>query len=218
MQSSVLIRLYELRDRNSVRQISCDTADRGSPVESFFSDRKIVADLLTRYYTDYEPQALWVAECNGQVVGYLTGCLDSCRYSRIMMWSIIPRTILKAVFRGILFREEIWRLILAGVLTWKEGGFPRYIPIQKYPAHLHVNLLKDFRGQHIGEFLIERFMEQVKMKGIKGVHLGVREDNVSACRFFERLGFSSIIRYPAVFPYGRIFQTHYTLIYARRLI
>src|SRR3989442_159990 len=46
------VRLYEPRDRAAVREICCDTADSGEPVETFFPDREGFADVLTRYYTD----------------------------------------------------------------------------------------------------------------------------------------------------------------------
>ena len=76
---SLLIRVYRPDDRDAVRTVACDTADRGEPVEGFFRDREVFADLLTRYYTDWEPQSLWVAEAEGRVIGYLTGCLDTRR-------------------------------------------------------------------------------------------------------------------------------------------
>lgn len=217
MQSNVIIRLYEPRDRRGVRQIACDTADRGNPVESIFQDRELITDLLTRYYTDYERESLWIADYNGQVVGYLTGCLNSNRYLRFMNFYIIPRTIIKAILRGMLWKAELYRFIIAGFITWRLGGFKRYISFNKYPAHLHVNINKDFRGQHIGDFLVEKFIEQAKSKGIKGIHFGVREDNAPARNFFERMGFYPINRYAAVFPYGKIFQKHYTVIYGKEV-
>lgn len=215
MQSNVIIRLYEPHDRYNVRQIACDTADRGNPSESFFQDRELIADLLTRYYTDYERGYLWVADYNGQVVGYLTGCLNSNRYSRFMNFNIIPKAIIKAILRGMLWKTELYKFFIAGFMTWRLGGFKRHISFNKYPAHLHVNIHKDFRGRHIGEILIEKFIEQVRLKGVKGIHFGAREDNIPACRFFERMGFSPINRYAAVFPYGNIFQKHYTIIYGK---
>ena len=78
MDTGGIVRPYEPRDRAAVRQIAWDTADNGEPV-SFFSDREVFADILTRYYTDFEPQSLWVVDHAGQAVGYLSGCLDDRR-------------------------------------------------------------------------------------------------------------------------------------------
>ena len=69
MNDDILIRSYEARDRETVREISCDTAERGNPVETYFKDREVTADFLTSYYTEYEPISAWVAEYQGRIVG-----------------------------------------------------------------------------------------------------------------------------------------------------
>src|SRR6185295_10181363 len=123
------IRSFRAADRPAVRALACDTAERGEPVERFYPDRDVFADLLTRYYTDWEPASLWVAEQDGEVVGYLTGCLDTRRYRRVMAWRVVPAAILRGVFRGLLFRPETWRLAFAGIATerargWRDPGAP----------------------------------------------------------------------------------------------
>ena len=92
----IIIRPYEARDRSAVRQICCDTADRGNPVESILPERDMVADLMSRYYTDYEPQATWVAECDGQVIGYLNGTVQTCRFFWLNYWWVAPMVLLRA--------------------------------------------------------------------------------------------------------------------------
>ena len=69
----VVIRQYRKQDREFVRSIAWDTAFFGSPAEIFFSEKKILADFLTLYFTDYEPESCFVAENQGRVVGYLIG-------------------------------------------------------------------------------------------------------------------------------------------------
>jgi len=110
MRNDIIIRSYESQDREMIRQIACDTADMGEPVENFFGDREVVGDLLTRYYTDYESESLWVAEYEGKVIGYLTGCLDTHRYFRIMGFCLLPQIIIKSILRGVFLRQDTWRL------------------------------------------------------------------------------------------------------------
>ena len=71
MGTDLRIRPYEPRDRAAVRQICCDTADAGQPVERFFPDREVIADLLTNYYTQFEPQSAFVADNGSGAVGDL---------------------------------------------------------------------------------------------------------------------------------------------------
>lgn len=215
--TNVLIRPYQPCDRAAVRQICCDTADRGEPVENFFHDRELVADLVTRYYTDFEPQSSWVAEAGGRVVGYLTGCLDSRRQVRTMLWRIGPAAILHAILRGTLWRRETWRLLRAMVRTWRSGGTRRGGVVDSYLAHVHVNLVRDSRGQQTGRRLMEQFLSKAKSAGVTGVYASVRGDNESGCGFFERVGFTALARYPLVLTEGDSWRTTHTVVYGRKL-
>ncbi len=203
--SSVIIRSFEPRDRSAVRDICCDTADRGGPVESVFSDREIVAVALTSYYLDYEPASASVAESDGRIVGYLLGCLNTRRCRRLMAWRIVPRVAWRGILHGLLWRRQSWRLLRAGVMTWRRGGFGAQASMTRYPAHLHINLLSGYRGNRIGQQLVERFLGQVQANGVPGVHAVVRQDNPVACRFFERLGFTALER------------RHETVVYAKTI-
>ena len=218
MVEGAVIRPYQSADRQAIWEIACDTADRGKPVENFFSDRTVVADMLMRYYTDYEPQALWVAEYEKKVVGYLSGCLDSARYSHVMAWRIMPGATMRAILRGLLMRRETFNLVRAAVKSLLRGGVRSDMPLADYPAHLHINLRDGFRGQHLGMRLIEQFVGQAKSANVKGIHASVLEDNVNASKFFTQAGFNVLRRYPVFLPNDNARCLHHTLIYGRRLL
>ena len=213
----VQIRPYHPSDRAAVRQICCGTADRGEDVETVFRDREVFADLVSSYYTDYEPTSTWIAESHGDVIGYLTGCLESGRYRRVMAWRIVPHAMLRAISRGNLLSAQTWRLSWAGLQTWLRGGTRWPVPVASYPAHLHVNLQKGFRGQHIGHRLVERFLDQARAAQLGGAHVAVRSDNRPSRTFFEGLGFIELGRHRVVFPQGMSYETHETIIYGTRL-
>lgn len=194
------IRPYEARDRTAVRRICCDTADRGGPIESIFHDRELVADLVTRYYTDYEPETSWVAESDGQVVGYLTGALDTTRQQRVMVRKILPAAIASAIRRGVFRRKETWRL--AALMLRNAFSFfsPRRLDLRRWPAHLHIDIQDGYRGARVGQRLMTEFENAVRRHGLPGIHASVRGDNSKACAFFEKMGYiklhERIIRLP----------------------
>lgn len=217
MNDDILVRPYEPRDRPAVRALACDTADRGEPIERFFRDREMAADLLTRYYTDCEPHATWIAESDGRLVGYLTGCLDSRRSRRVMTWRVVPAAVGKAFARGTLFAPQTWRVLIAGLTTWLRGGFRREVSPAAYPAHLHLNVRQGFRGHHVGRRLIASFLHQATARGLAGVHALIRSDNPAACRFFDRLGFTAVSRHPAVVLDGRDRPAGEVVLYGKAL-
>jgi len=212
MDEHAVIRKYQPQDREAVREISWNTADRGRTVDLYFHDHEAVADVLTRYYTDYEPNALWVAEAEGVVVGYLTGCLDTRRCNRTTLWRVGPRAVAGAVGRGALWRGETWRLLAALVRTLLLGGTPK-VDLDTYPAHLHINLRQGFRGRGLGRQLIERFRRQVQEQGLRGIHLVAWGENQDGRRFFETMGFRLLREQPLVLPEGRGYRRTSTVVY-----
>lgn len=196
----IIIRPYQRWDRESVRRISGDTANLGKPLETFFRDREIMVDALMDYYLDYEPSSCWVAESDGKVVGYLCGCLHHTRYLLITIFYVLPKTLGRALLRGVFCQPETWRLLKAGWMTLLKGGYSKHIPLEQYPVHLHINIQTEFRNRRIGPRLMEKFLGQVKSAGLKGVHAVTREENKGACRFFEKMGFGVLGRYILVVP------------------
>ncbi len=214
---NIIIRPYKERDRSTVRRISYETSDRGEQNRPIFSDRDVLADVLTRYYTDFEPQSLCVAEYAGSVIGYLSGCMDPTRYKMMVVLRVIPAAIFRAIINGAFWRRETWSLFRAFRRTWFKGGFSRNVSDEEYPAHLHINILGDFRGQQIGKKLMEHFLQQARSAGVHGVHARVRENNVQAICFFERVGFREVGAQTFFLPDGVGFRVRKTLIFGMRL-
>ena len=71
---AVRIRRYRKSDRNVVRKICCDTGFLGNSINNIFQDRDLWADALTSFYTDKEPESIFIAEEKGRIIGYIFGC------------------------------------------------------------------------------------------------------------------------------------------------
>ena len=75
--SAAGVRSYEAGDRAAVRYICYRTGFMGEPADGFWRHKESWADLWTSFYTDREPESLYVATMDDSVVGYLTGCMDT---------------------------------------------------------------------------------------------------------------------------------------------
>lgn len=211
------IHRYRDADRTGVRSLCCDTADSGEPVERFFPDREVFADLVTRYYTDIDPDSSWVVKSEGLVVGYLNGCLDTRRFGRTMAIRILPRLAGKSILRGTWFRPQARRFITLNTPLWIHHTSGSKNDEDHYPAHFHINLAPGHRARQIGTTLVERFLTVLQESHIPGVHANVREDNERACAFFTRLGFTEISRHPFMRRPEQPENILYSLRYGRRL-
>jgi ribosomal protein S18 acetylase RimI-like enzyme len=217
MDTTAQIRPYEPRDRGAVRQICSDTADAGQPIERFFPDREVFADLLTNYYAQFEPQSVFVAESGREVVGYVMGSVDTRRFLRMMIWRIVPVVLVKALLRGTLWHPQTMRLFRANIGLWLKNGYRTGPTLDHYPAHLHVNLREGFRGQQLGRRLVEMFCDRARAAGARGVHAGVSAENVRGRHFFEELGFVELHREPRFRKPDSPGEILYTILYGKQL-
>jgi len=188
MGENIVIRKYQSSDREVLRKLSCDTAYFGDPCEVFFPDRKLLADLIMSYYTDYEPEHIRVADYNGEVVGYISVSLSESRYNRFMLLKIIPCSVIKALCRRKIWDRRTLRLILYNFLFGISGsGKLKKINRKEFPAHIHQNIKYGFRGKGIGSKLFDALFRELKEK-TKGIAFkALRQEPKFS--FFEKYGF-----------------------------
>jgi hypothetical protein len=71
--------------------------------------------------------------------------------------------------------------------------------VDRYPAHLHIDLLPRTQGRGLGRALIGRLTDALRERGVPGLHLGVDPANTGARAFYARLGLT-----PAPTPDGSL--------------
>ena len=186
-----MIRKCETKDIAALRKLTADTAYFGEPCEHFFSDREFLADLITGYYLLYEPEHTWVAEYNGDIVGYLSAGINKKRYALYMAGKIFPRAFLKAFLRGKIWDIRTLRLIKYNALCFLRGetAMKKFCP-KKYPVHIHQNVKANYRGKKIGSKLAERFLEYIERERLGIQFKALRAENRFG--FFEKYGFRLI--------------------------
>jgi ribosomal protein S18 acetylase RimI-like enzyme len=65
--------------------------------------------------------------------------------------------------------------------------------VDRYPSHLHIDLLKRVRGSGFGRALLEKQLDLLRGRGSAGVHLAVAAGNVNAIDFYRHLGFAELL-------------------------
>lgn len=191
MTFNFIVRPYRPGDRDSLRRLAVDTADRGNPSKGLFDDPVLLADLLTDPYLRDHPAHTWVVESEGRVVGYLTGCLDTAVFQRRLAM-FLPGALARAAGRGTFFRTRTWKTLAR--LRWADlRGYRAPNFLRRYPGHLHLNIAPEGRGRGAGRVLLDAFLSAARAAGTRGVHLGTRLDNPHRS-FFEKNGFVEIGR------------------------
>jgi len=191
MEKKIIVRKFSKIDRKDVRRIACETAFWGNSKYDFFEDDEILADLLTLYYTDYEPDYCFVATYNGSVVGYLIGAENVQVMNRVFYFRIIPKLSLKSIYRGLIFKKNTSKFLFHCLIGFFKGEFSAAEFSLEYPATLHINIDKDFHRCGIGRKLIDKYLGFLKEAKVRGVHLGTTSEGARG--FFIRMGFKLLL-------------------------
>ena len=179
-------------DRSAVRDVCFRTGYLGEPIDWQWRDQESFADLFTSYYTDAEPGSAFVIDRAGVVCGYLLGCLETGRAWKPQ--AIVGRHLLH---RGLAFRPGtapvIWRTLadtVVDVARRRVALEDLEFSDERWPAHLHIDLLPEARGQGLGRQLMRRWFDLLRARGGCGCHLQTFAENLTAMAFFESVGFA----------------------------
>jgi len=183
----VTIRSYRAQDYQGVRDVCCATGFLGEPISQVFSDKEVVADLFTKYYTDIEPESAFVIENQGKIVGYVLGCRDSKKLRRYFLTKLLPRIIPRLIWHYFVQYNRQERRRVRRVTFDGMRGSLRSSPRS---AHLHINLMKKCRGRGVGKLLINKFFQYMREQGIERIHGGVWSfDDRKTQHLYRKLGF-----------------------------
>ena len=200
MSAAITVRPYRSTDRTAVRQIAYQTGYLGDPAGCYWRDFISFADIWTAYYTDHEPESVFVAETAHAPVGYLVGCVDSVRAPSPA--AALARQVIR---RFLLFRPGtapfLWRSIWDA--AWQRHSPTGELADPRWPAHLHINLLPEARGHGAGAQLMRAWFARLRAVGSPGCHLATLAENRAALAFFERMGFHHLGS-PALVPGMRL--------------
>ncbi len=214
-KNNIVIRKFESRDREGLRKISCDTAFLGKPRTDFFDDDEILADALTLYFTDYEPGSCFVAVCSEKVVGYIVGAKDERVMDRVFKLKIAPLLFIKTARKGVLLKKNTWAFLLHGICSFLKGEFFTPSLSREYPAVLHINIDKNFRGLSVGSRLIEKYLNFLKEEKVGGVHCVTISEEAKT--FFTKTGFKLLFKTKSTFLRFRLRRDFTCYIFGRKL-
>jgi hypothetical protein len=182
-----VIRLYQEKDREAVRDICCETGFLGKAIDQVFSDRELFADFLTGYYLDEEPDLAVVLESEGRVEGYILGCRypeKKTRYELKKALTRIPRLIGRYLTS---YPEHSRRYVQW--LAWR--GWREVPETPEKMAHMHINLRPGFKNVSGTRIMIETFLKILADAGEKAVYgQMVVFEKRRGPRMFARYGFA----------------------------
>jgi ribosomal protein S18 acetylase RimI-like enzyme len=186
-------------DEAAVAEICYRTGFMGEDLRGSgrFGDERLFALVFCHYYLWYESANCFVAEVDGEVVGYIIGTGEAlareARFRRRMALRILLR----------LLAVTSWRhpADLRELLHWLRRDEDE-APPQGYRAHLHINILPGYQRRGLGSGLMSAFVARLKAAGHDRVYLETSNHNLKALEFYRKLGFRELGRRPREFWSG----------------
>lgn len=190
--NEIIIRPYSKSDRQAVRDIAYETAFLGDSARIYFDDKELLADILTLYFTDYQPESCFAAVLNHEVIGYLLGSKNISLLPKYLNWKFNLKLLFKAFRRNVFFRAKNLIFLINLIKSYLKGEFKSPDFSKDFPAVLHVNIRENYRNQGLGSRLIELYLAYLKKEGVAGVHFSTLSDK--AAHFYEKSGFSLLYK------------------------
>ena len=175
------------QDRSALFEISLKTADSGQDASALYSDPDYPGLVWSVPYLDFEPAHCFVLDEGGLAVGFVVGTPDTIAYERTLDQKWWP--LLRPRYAGRRPQTALDDRVLRFIET------PEYSPaalVERYPAHLHINLLPHVQSGGWGRKLIEAELGVLRRAGAPAVCLGVSPTNFGAIGFYQHLGFERI--------------------------
>jgi ribosomal protein S18 acetylase RimI-like enzyme len=184
-----VIRGYRPDDLDDLYRICLETGASGQDATSLYSDPRLIGHVFAAPYGLFEPALAFVAEDEAGVGGYVLGALDSRAFQERLeaeWWPPLRARYADPAADGIPVDEWTTDQRMAHSIHRPESKSAELL--ERYPSHLHLDLLPRLQGQGEGRRLIGTLLDALRARGSCGVHFVVGGKNQRAVGFYRHLG------------------------------
>jgi ribosomal protein S18 acetylase RimI-like enzyme len=175
------IRPYRPGDLDDLYRICLETGWDGADASAMYADPKLVGHLYAAPYGVLFPECALVAEDAEGVAGYILGAADTAVFEARAEADWWPS--LRAEYADPPRTEWTADQRLAYQIHHPRPLRPALL--ERYPAHLHIDLLPRLQGQGMGRRMMDAWLDLVKSMGARGAHLECSAANARALRFYR---------------------------------
>lgn len=182
------IRSFRAGEEQALYEICLRTADSGADATGRYTGPDLLGAVFVGPYLRLAPEFAFVGEDADGVAGYVLGVADTTAFDAACEREWWPA--LRARYPLSSFPEDSpdgWLLRLIHKPPQSDEEV-----LERYPAHLHIDLLPRLQGRGNGRRLLTALLDALTAAGAPGVHLGVDTTNERAIGFYRRMGFTEV--------------------------
>lgn len=185
------IRKYQPGEEQVLYDICLLTGDSGVDATGLYRDPALLGEVYVGPYLRFAPEHALVGVDDAGVAGYVLGAPDTAAFEALCEQSWWPS--LRDRYPLDLFPADSPDGRIVHLIHNPPTASPDVV--ERYPAHLHIDLLPRLQGQGDGRRLLTALLESLGTAGAPGVHLGVSTTNQRAIGFYRRMGFTEVQTY-----------------------
>ena len=187
----LVIRTFISADLEALYAISLATGHEGGDASRLYRDRRLIGHIYSAPYALLEPRLALVAEDDEGVAGFAVGTPDTEKWQERLETEWWP-TLRRQYSDPAATPAAGWSADQRRADTiHRPQRTPRQV-VDRYPAHLHLNLLERIQGRGAGTMLFLEWMARASYQAIGPTHVGVNSANARAVRFWSKRGFNRL--------------------------
>lgn len=186
-----IIRPFRPGEERALYDICLRTGASGEDATGRYRDPNLLGEIFVGPYLRLAPALAFVSEDESGVAGYVLGVADTSAFEKSCERDWWPP--LRARYHPDTFPPNSPDARL--VHTIHNPRATTADVVERYPAHLHIDLLPRLQGRGYGRRMLESLFAALRAAGVPAVHLGVGLANQRAIAFYDRMGFTIVHRY-----------------------
>ena len=181
---------YNSKHHDMVYEICLKTGNSGKGAEHLHNDPMILGHIYAGPYIDLEPESAFLLKDKLGVCGYIIGAIDTETFFNKVKSEWLPT--LQKIYTEPLESSKPWSKDEECIHLLFHPETPLDLP--EYPSHLHIDLLPRAQGQGSGKKMMDYFLNHMRERGSKGLHLGLGIQNYRAFNFYKKYGMTELNR------------------------
>ncbi|WP_337000875.1 MULTISPECIES: GNAT family N-acetyltransferase [unclassified Microbacterium] len=181
------LRPFRQGDEDDLADVCLRTGDAGADATGLYRSSGLLADVFALPYAAWHPEGTFVVDDGRRVVGYVVCAPDTAAFERWFQYAWWPPREPRHRSQAGDSERDATMLAYARAVGTRAASF-----VDRYPAHLHIDLLPEVQGQGWGRRLIDALAGHLWTRGVDGVQLTAGARNSAAIAFYRRLGFDEL--------------------------
>lgn len=169
------------------------TGADGGDASPLTTEPRLLGEIYLGAYLRFAPELAFVLVDSrvpgpAGVVGYVIGTADTAAFEAVLDREWWPE--LRERYPLGTFPEGSYDANLVANIHGEHRSDPAVL--ERYPAHLHIDLLPGGQGGGNGRRMLTTLFDALRAAGAPGVHLGVSTTNTQATGFYAHIGFQKL--------------------------